>query len=121
MRSSSVPASGPPRIGIAGRGAGPRAVAACTLPLLISASSGPADAGTIRAMTSPRSVTVISSPRLTRASTFDVSWLSARIDTSPTQEAYYIFVLHDGGSGARNSVERSVQHGWSVNRWGQYG
>src|SRR3977135_4226755 len=77
-----------------GRGAGPRTVAGCTLPALISASRGPAEAGTIRAITSPRSVRVISSPRFTRAKTFDVSWLSIRMDTSLTPTMYYGFVLH---------------------------
>src|SRR5580693_4000374 len=94
MRCSSVPASTSPRIGIVGRGAGPRTVAGCTLPVLISAPRGPAEAGIIRAMTSPRSVRVISSPRLTRANTFAVSWLSIRMDTSLTWWMYYKYVLH---------------------------
>ena len=56
-------------------------------------SRGPADAGTMRAITSPRSVSVISSPRFTLARTFDVSWFSSRIDTSPMKRMYYFYVL----------------------------
>jgi hypothetical protein len=53
-------------------------------------------------------VTVISSPPFTRANTFDVSWLSVRIDTHSHRQCTtsLFYTLPDGAAAARCHLPR---------------